>query len=324
MAFWKRYQLIGKTQKLSDIPVIKSCRYCGKSEPEASFNTAAHSCPELLGANNFLNFEECDECNNEFSKFESHLSKFFLPYLAVLRVKGKKKAPEFHSRTEQGDELTRTTVRASAPEKLELIVGKDDDVVIDRDRKHLSIRFRLPPHKPLYVYKALVKIGLALLPQENVDQYQILFDWIKGLTAETAYFPIVFITRLNRKRFAQPSAELFECNAVFTAEGFSPELTLIVNFGNLVAQIFLPLSAGFDYECSNQQSPNLEIFPASIIYNQDKKAHQHAKPTDMVTVNYHFTTVELGSDESCIRDEVIDFTFQDIQSSGDANPAEQK
>ena len=275
----------------------------------------AHSCPELLGSNNFLNFEECDGCNGEFSKFESHLSKFFLPYLAVLRVKGKRKPPEFQSRTEQGDEFTRTTIRAAAPERLELIVGKEDDVVIDHERKQLSIRFRLPPHKPLYVYKALVKIGLSLLPPERVPKYQIIFDWIKGLSGETAYFPIVFITRLNRRKFARPSAELYEAGSIFSEDGFNPELTLIVNFGNLVAQIFLPLSSGFDYEYSNHQTPILEVFPASVPYNQDKKAYQHSKPADIITINYHFTSIDLGSDESCIRDELIDFTFQDILSS---------
>jgi hypothetical protein len=315
-AFWKLYRLVGRTSiATNNLHSPKRCRFCGNAEPIVSFKMAAHICPELLGENNFIGFEECDSCNQKFSAFESHLSKFFLPYLAILQIKGKKRRPDFHSRTEDRKEVTRTILRGSGEGKLELIIGKDDDLIIDKERKLMSVRFRLPPHKPLFVYKALVKIALSLLPVELVVKYQTVFDWLRDLTGDTAYFPMVFITRINNKRFAAPWAELYEANYIFDEKGFHPELTLILNFGNLVAQIFLPLSEGFDYPRSHQQSPQLEIYPAPVIHNQDKEKHKDAKPTDIITVNFHFTTVDLASDESCIKDEIIHFTFQDIQSN---------
>lgn len=311
--FWKVYRLVGSTNRLISKPnTVRVCRFCEKDELAVSFRMDAHACPELLGENDFVIHEECDTCNSMFSGFESHLSKFFLPYLSVVQVKGKRKIPEFHSRTENNDEITRTILRRGDDGRLQLIIGKDD-LLIDRGNKKMSIRFRLAPHRPLYVYKSLVKIGLSLLEPDLVEKYRSVSDWLMGKEIEIAYFPMVYITKVVHHKFAKTFAELYEANWIFKDNGFNPELTLIVNFGNLVAQIFMPLSAQFDYERSYQKSPQLEMYPASVMYNQNKDAYKDAKPTDLITVDYKFSCVDLASDESCTRDEVIGFSFQDIE-----------
>lgn len=313
--FWKVYRLVGSTNKLvKTLNEVRICRFCSNSEPTVSFKMKAHACPELFGENNIVSHDECDTCNKLFSGYESHLSKFFLPYLSAVQVKGKKKVPEFHSRTEDNDEITRTILKKGNNGGLQLIIGKNDDLLIDRENQHMSIRFRLAPHKPFYVYKSLVKIGLSILEPELVEKYRSILDWLMDKEVEIAYFPMVYITKIIHQKFAKPFAELYEANWIFKGSGFNPELTLVVNFGNIVAQIFMPLSVQFDYKRSDKKSPQLEMYPASAMYNFNKEPYKDAKPNDVVTIDYKFSCIDLASDQSCTRDETIGFTFQDIQS----------
>lgn len=65
-----------------------------------------------------------------------------------------------------------------------------------------------------------------------------------------------FISLILKIKICVPFAELYKAKKIFGGEGFYPELCLIVHFGNLVIQIFLPLSSEFDYERSLGMSPN--------------------------------------------------------------------
>ncbi|MDI9312546.1 MAG: hypothetical protein QM535_20210 [Limnohabitans sp.] len=306
--FNKVYTLIGSTQSLiSIIPEFRICRFCRRDESTVTFKKDAHACSELLGKNSSIIYDECDSCNEKFSVYESHLSKFFMPYLAVVGVRGKTKIPTFQSRTEGGDESTRTVLKFEDG-KVNLTLSSLDDYKIDKENNRMSIRFRCPPHKPLNVYKALVKIALSFLPTQKFNQYALLFDWLLKDTP-TAYFTTLFITLLTKKKFGKPYVQLFEANSIFTDQGFYPELTLVLNFGNLVAQIFLPLSEHFDYPQSNGKSPIHEVYPA-FIYNQDMKQYQGLSGDTPIKMKYKFSTIDLTSEVNCTRDEVLNFTFE--------------
>ncbi|MET4138424.1 hypothetical protein [Pedobacter sp. UYP1] len=313
--FWKVYNLIASTINLSNSSdIIRRCRFCRKCESDVSFKMKAHAFPELLGANDCISYDECDKCNLLFSSYESHLSKYFLPYLSMVQVKGKKKIPAFTSRTENNEEKTRTVIK-SIDGKLKFELGNRDDLVYDHENKKLSIRFRLPPFKPLHVYKALVKIGLSILPTDRLEKYRAVIDWMLGEASVSDYIPIVYITKVVNRKFAEPFAELYEANSIFEKEGFYPELTLVVNFANIVTQIFLPLSAHFDYLRSNQKSPLLEMYPASAIYNQNKEVSKYAKPNDLVKIDYRFEYADLSSAKTVIRDELIYLSYESFERS---------
>lgn len=315
-SFNEIYDLIGSLETLpKDIPNIRICRFCNKSEKEVTFRKVAHACPELLGQNNLIIYDECDLCNEKFSKYESHLSKFFLPYLTMVGVKGKRKIPDFQSRTENRDEKTRTYVKYTKEGKVNLILNSLDDYKVDEVNKTISIRFRNPAIVPLYVYKSLLKIGLSFLTQDKIQKYQILFDWLQqNVETEIDFFSTLFITKLTDKKFAKPFVELYEAKNVFTDIGFYPELTLVISFANIVAQIYLPLSSSFDYSKSKGKSPTLELYPA-FFYNVDSEKIKNLDPKDPIKVKYKFSFIDLSSRESIIRDEVIHLTFE----SGDFN-----
>ncbi|GEM_PF-1718729 len=314
-SFDEVYTLIGSSETLpNNVPDTRICRFCGKNEDDVAFKKVAHACPELLGQNNLVIYDECDSCNEKFSKYESHLSKFLLPYLSVVGVKGKKKIPNFQSRKDNDDENTRTSLRYIDEGKINLFLNSLDDYNVDIENKTMSIRFRNPAIKPIYVYKSLLKVALSFLPENKIQIYQLLFDWLQNENTEIVFFSSLFITKLTHKKFGKPFVQLYEANNIFTDKGFHPELTLVINFANIIAQIYLPLSESFDYPKSDGKSPTLELYPA-FIYNIDSEKYKDLDPNTPITVNYKFESIDLHSEENTIRDEVINFTFE----SGDFN-----
>jgi len=312
-SFNEIYTLIGSSETLSDsIPEARFCRFCGKNN--VTFNKIAHACPELLGQNNQIIYDECDPCNEKFSKYESHLSKFFLPYLSIVGVKGKRKIPDFQSRSYNKDEETRTVLKYTDDGKINLILSSLDDYQVDQVNKTVSIRFRNPVIVPLYIYKSLLKIALSFLPQNKICKYQLLFEWLQNTETEVNFFSTLFVTRLTDKKFSQPFVELYEAKNIFTDEGFYPELTLVIKFANIVAQIYLPLSSSFDYPRSEGKSPTLELYPA-FFYNVDSKKTKDLDPDDSIKIGYKINLIDLFSDERLVRDEVIHLKFE----SGDFN-----
>lgn len=54
---------IGETDKSQ-----RTCRFCGRKQPDVSFNNIAHTISEGLGNKNIITNDECDECNKWFGK----------------------------------------------------------------------------------------------------------------------------------------------------------------------------------------------------------------------------------------------------------------
>src|SRR5690606_11079367 len=121
---------------------------------------------------------------------------------------GKRKIPEFHSRTEKGNDFTRTVLKYDKEGKIALALGSLDDYEIDEINKRISVKFRTPPIIPIYIYKALVKIALSYLPKQKTQQYRLLFDWLLDKDSTADSFPILFITKLTRTKFGNPFVQL--------------------------------------------------------------------------------------------------------------------
>ncbi|TPG44553.1 HNH endonuclease [Flavobacterium pectinovorum] len=297
--FWQKYELIESTKTfiaISNNP--KSCRFCNLDEQHTTFNTEAHLIPELMGENKIISYDECDKCNNKFSGFESHLSIFFRPYLTIMGVKGKKKVPTFQSRTEDGNEHTRTIITVN-DNKRNVILQNLDDYQISKENKTFTITFRKPPHKPFLVYKSLVKIALSLLPSEKIKDYKNVFDWILDKSNETDAFITAFITVIKAGKFRKPFAELYSAKRIYYKNHFLPEMTCIIGFGNVVVQIFLPLSNTFDYQKAKLKTPNLNLFP-SVIYDKNKTV-------------FNFKAIDLIEKNSITYNEILHFSFEDAE-----------
>lgn len=290
----------------------RTCRFCKKSEPDTTFEMKAHVLPELMGKNGVLAYDECDACNRLFSSFESHLAAYFRPYLTLVGVEGKKGVPSFHSRTINNDEKTRLKLEFDNTGQRHIQYGNRSDYKVDKENKMVSLTLRIPPHRPINIYKAFVKIGLSMIPEEKLEKYCNLFDWLLNKDPDCTYFCFMRRAVMPGKMFAGPSADLYEATEIIDDTTFIPELTLVVNFGNIIVQIFLPLSIGFDYQRAEGKevhaylNPNVEYYvikenetPVGIKWNIVK-------------------TISLKSNESVSFDDIIHLTYASIE--GDIYP----
>lgn len=305
--FFEKYRLIGSSENINVEEVEKVvCRFCFKDENSTTFKKKAHACPELLGRNNFVIFDECDKCNEQASKYESHLSKFFMPYLSILGVRGKRKIPKFQSRTVHRNEATRTLLEFIEEGKVNLVLNKEsiDDYIINKDEKSMSIRFRSPPLKPIYVYKSLVKIALSFLPSDKMAKYRLVFEWLMGQPVKIALSPSMFVSSMSRYKFRIPFVELYESRNIYEGDDFYPELSLIVGFGNVITQIFLPFSEAFSASLGARET--IEV-SSSAIY-PFCRFETIEKESKYCTSNIKI--YNMSSSESTIFDEVLHFKYE--------------
>lgn len=150
-----------------------SCRFCGTCDPSAfGAKTNAHSFPQALGNRTLFSLDECKACNAHFSVFEDALCKAVGPFLTLGGVSGKKGVRQT-GRT-KGPSL----LRHSSEDGKRHISGRAhaefaDALSADRQTGHLILRMPIEGDKfvPLYAYKALVKMGLALLPSEELNHF---------------------------------------------------------------------------------------------------------------------------------------------------------
>lgn len=262
LEFKNNYELIADTSLLH--PTQKkttTCRYCGCFEPEVSFEEKTHLLPELLGENDVLTYDECDSCNRLFSGFESHLAIFFRPYLTLLGIKGKSKVPTFESRSIDGDSDAKSILKHINKDDKNFVVKNQYDFSINREARTFEMVFRKSRLIPLNIYKALLKIGLSLLPKEQDENHKMVFDWLIGKSKDLHFIPLgAFTTRTNF--FVKvPSAQLYKLRKPTGNSEVLPEYCLVVFFANQVVQIFLPFSDAFKEKHMERTQLKLIFFP---------------------------------------------------------------
>ena len=72
----------------------RTCRFCGKSEPEVTFKLEAHAIPEGLGNKSIFSNYECDPCNQAFGRgIENDLGNWSKPMRTFSRIRGKNSVP---------------------------------------------------------------------------------------------------------------------------------------------------------------------------------------------------------------------------------------
>jgi hypothetical protein len=54
----------------------RTCRFCGRSYPDAPFSGYSHLLPKMIGNSNLYSEFECDDCNEGFSKLEDDLANY--------------------------------------------------------------------------------------------------------------------------------------------------------------------------------------------------------------------------------------------------------
>jgi hypothetical protein len=152
----------------------RKCRFCKAvySEKE-KFKTKAHLFPKLLGNENLFSDFECDTCNSFFGENENHLANFLGLPRAMTFIKGKRSKLKFESPDETLI-IKRDPNEYETPKFIIESYGEENNhVSIDDANKKITIHTVRHSYNPLKVYKAFLKMGISILPQHYIDDYEI-------------------------------------------------------------------------------------------------------------------------------------------------------
>lgn len=213
------------------------CRFCGQIEPAVSFNNYAHAIPESLGNKCLFSKYECDTCNQRFGNYiENDLGSWSIVNRTFSGIRGKKKVPTLKS----GGPTTSWRITNNEG-GLRYIEYEDCSIVsIDEENKELRFQLRRGSYTPIAVFKAFAKIGLTLLPSEEVNNFSELASWVRDLDHSHGFVkhcsiistfipgPMpsnIIVPRLLRRK--PRSCDL-------------PYVFLVLGYGNVLIQVWLP------------------------------------------------------------------------------------
>ncbi len=149
-----------------------TCRYCGTTDRKR-FRKKAHTLPEGLGNKWLFSLDECDDCNNQFSRYEGALTASVGALLTLGGVKGKGNGVRQTGRS-AGPAYVEHSIRDGRRSLSTIINGLDAQ--FGRNPRTGATLFTFPiateRFRPVDAHKAVLKIGYALLPDDERDQYE--------------------------------------------------------------------------------------------------------------------------------------------------------
>lgn len=177
IGFWSMG--LGHRTHLGDEALIRDksrrvCRFCGRTTPAATFNKEAHVAPQLLANRSLLSLYECDACNEKFGTgIEYDLGNWTKPHRTVLRVPGQNGVPSIKGRGPDPWRIDGSTAALA-------VKAHRDDMPYEVDEEKRLIIMELPrdSYTPAGVMKAFVRIGLTLMPEDELANFPELMAWI--------------------------------------------------------------------------------------------------------------------------------------------------
>ncbi|WP_024850881.1 HNH endonuclease [Hydrogenovibrio kuenenii] len=174
----------------------RCCRFCKKGLSEGvMFTKIAHAIPEALGNKTLILGDECDECNRYFGdEIEPALVQYLDLYRATNGIKGKKGHPKVvfdncHIQyTENGTFIivNDETALKKAGDEFTLVLKKQQNI------------------SPKKIYKALCKITLSTLHEEDISSLTDTVRWLRFNEFSFATLPKIMIGVTENEFFEEP------------------------------------------------------------------------------------------------------------------------
>lgn len=243
----------------------RKCRFCGKRPPEVSFRKIAHAIPEALGNKSIQSLYECDSCNEAFGNgIENDLGNWSKPVRTFARIRGKRGVPTL----KKGGDLPGWRIEYEEA-GFQISAYEDDPIfTVDEEKRRITFKLKRDPFTPVAVLKAFMKIGLTLLPEEEVKNFLHLMAWVRNkdhrlLFAERSPIICSFIPgpRPNDR------IEVFILRRKPHVNDY-PYAYLVLSYGNEVFQVQLP-SQEYD-QAMNGRSFEIYPFPVAVPVESDQ------------------------------------------------------
>jgi hypothetical protein len=218
----------------------KICRFCSKNLNETTFKKKAHIIPEFMGNKYCFSYFECDDCNDKFGNWEDSLANFAGIYNTLSTLKGKRGFAKFKNARDEFELFAENENTITSRTKK---TGDEDrNMIHDLENERMLFDIKQPSYVPQYAFKALMKIALSMLDNNDFKKYKSAIDWINK-TEPTDYGlnPLFNVYRKigGEKRFLKPWAILYKKRRNHTNTK-SPQHTLLLSYGIIRYQIFLP------------------------------------------------------------------------------------
>jgi hypothetical protein len=176
---------------------IRQCRFCNKSD--ATFNNLSHTFPAGLGNRWHISWDECDLCNSYFAKSDGHLCSALGIVLTYCGISGRNGVRSTgwvnnrhivkHAKSGESETVSTTLLDTASgitpPEGHCINFGSDFVVVYTPNPDEKFI--------PRLAFKALMKIGLAIMPSDELTNFQKLSAWILS-ASDNEDFPFLSVS----------------------------------------------------------------------------------------------------------------------------------
>jgi hypothetical protein len=215
----------------------RRCRFCGGTPPDATFRKVAHAIPEALGNKSIETAYECDDCNGAFGRsIENDLGNWSKPLRTLSRIRGKTGVPTL----KKGGDTPGW--RIEFQDGMFKVKSYEESPVfeLDENLKQITFTLKRDAYTPVAVLKALSKIGLTLLPDEEVGNFVDLMAWVNDKDHSR-----VFADKLPVLYAFQPGPmpnDIISARILRRKSGVVgyPYGYLVLGYGNEVFQVQLP------------------------------------------------------------------------------------
>lgn len=289
--FYKIYEMennsFGKSEKkifLGD-KSNRFCRFCGEGKEKTSFKFKAHVLPEFTGNKKLFSYFECDNCNSIFSSYEDALSRYCGLLNTMALLKGKRGVPKHKSSSKEleiFEEQGNIRIRLILKNRNQL--EKFKELKIDKEKGIITIESQKQSYVPKHVLKALVKIGMCLINESDLNHFDRTIKWLLNQYDDSGFddylFFSIFENHLPRPLHV-PEAILFRKRKIFEHLA-CPDKVLIVTFGVFIFQILLPFNKADDWLLNlDEILVPLEEHLSEIIDETEKTAQVKVNVVDL-------------------------------------------
>lgn len=275
--FFKVYDMINQdfalkseVRELKD-PIHRTCRFCNLSYPKVTFNKKAHTIPEFLGNTGSLSDFECDTCNKHFGKLENQLSNFIGAPITLNRTKGKKKIPNSPSSDKKVIAKKTSFLNAKTAIEFGSTENSPEKITFDEESNEYNVEFVSQPFIPYDVYKALLKLGLGLLPESDLKEYSLAFHLLQDIKNRRFVKNGALAVQIHNLStpFQYTGIFLFKKRDINSAE---PPLSLVLFYGQFMYQIYIPFSWNY-MKRANAKTITCPLLPPILTEKDISKFH---------------------------------------------------
>jgi hypothetical protein len=220
----------------------RKCRFCGKNADETTFRMVAHALPEFIGNKTLIANDECDICNERFSRtVEDHMAKFLQPYLTIALIRGKKGVPSFQDKKKH----LRIEPKSGG---FEINQSPHDEVTkFKPEFRQFLVELRMQPHIPVAVYKCLTKMAISIMPEGELNHFRETIEWINTEDHSSELFEALnYSVNFALLTVSPGSMPYRKIHAFLLKRKLGtepvPYMIYVVAFGNLLLQIIVPCS----------------------------------------------------------------------------------